>query len=151
MSEPNPEPVQPSAAPKNERKPFVRRECLCGHSISMHDLNGDKIGVCRRCACEQFNEPAQTNTVPMQPSAAPALDVEKIKKRCEAATPGPWRRELIKVIAWKSHVICDLASTMGKYEPEEANAEFIAHAREDIPALLAEVARLRALQESEKG
>ena len=48
-------------------------------------------------------------------------EIEAIRKRAEAATGGPW------------NVI----------EFNEGNTEFIVHSREDIPALLAEVARLR--------
>lgn len=39
--------------------------------------------------------------------------------------------------------VCGLACTRGKYEREEANGLFIAHAKSDIPWLLAAVTRLR--------
>jgi hypothetical protein len=41
--------------------------------------------------------------------------------------------------------ICGFASTRGKYGREEANALFVANARTDVPALIEEVERLRAL------
>lgn len=43
------------------------------------------------------------------------------------------------------HAVCGLACTRGKSEPEEANGRFIAAARQDVPALLAEVRRLQGL------
>lgn len=49
----------------------------------------------------------------------------EIEARCEAATPGPWKPKR-DFLSW------------------DCNAAFIAHARQDIPALLAEVERLGA-------
>lgn len=72
------------------------------------------------------------------------IDLKQMKARCDAATAGPWRRSLVSVLAYKQHVICNLSSTMGKYELEESNAEFIAHARMDVPNLIRENEELRA-------
>lgn len=80
-------------------------------------------------------------------SALPPLDVEAIKAREAAATKGPW---------WQGpHYRCDVDSPVGNVrsfavftEQAERDAEFIAHARTDIPALLAEINRLRALVRS---
>lgn len=74
-----------------------------------------------------------------------------IKARAEAATPGPFKvfyRALdfhsgFYESLWaegQKEVIC--AVSHGKND--RADAEFLAHAREDVPALLAEVERLRA-------
>jgi len=52
--------------------------------------------------------------------------IEEIKARCEAATPGPWD------IILNGHNI--------KVERTPANIDFIAHAREDIPWLLDQLA-----------
>ena len=56
---------------------------------------------------------------------------DEIKARCEAATPGPWYEE-----GWA------LPTEDGEYieliDDSPADAIFIAHAREDIPFLLAE-------------
>jgi hypothetical protein len=66
-----------------------------------------------------------------------SIDLEAIRRRADAATPGPWQRSLN--ILWGK--ILDI-------EPEIAfcttvnDTEFIAHAREDVPALLDEVERL---------
>lgn len=74
------------------------------------------------------------------------LDLEAIKARCEAATPGPWR-------GLSSPIIYGLG--IGIYREEIDGEEkvaralpnddqiFIAHARTDVPALVAEVERLR--------
>lgn len=62
------------------------------------------------------------------------IDLDAIRARAQAATPGPWstqeRQNVYIPLPWgglKAHVETD------------ANAEFIAHARTDVPALLAEV------------
>lgn len=52
--------------------------------------------------------------------------IAEIRKRCEAATPGPWD------IILNGHNI--------KVERTPANIDFIAHAREDIPYLLVQLA-----------
>lgn len=75
-------------------------------------------------------------------------DLAAIRERAAAATEGPW--------TWASHTTADgdewavfdpadhaLASNRDGWAPD---AEFIAHAREDVPALLAEVERLRAIE-----
>lgn len=73
-------------------------------------------------------------------------ELQAIKERCEAATPGPWQRH-------KYHHIRSaegIELNAGHYDLVElssfnleANRDFIAHAREDIPKLLAEIERLR--------
>jgi hypothetical protein len=61
-----------------------------------------------------------------------------IEIRCAAATPGPWTAhpyaedfEIQPVACGQDYGVCS-----------RADAEFIAHAREDIPALLAEIDKL---------
>ena len=83
-----------------------------------------------------------------------------IRERCEKATPGPW----VKVPASPGTRLA-VFNRYGIEQPEDAdgnsesicyatgwmiedNAEFIAHARTDIPALVAEVERLRSLVET---
>lgn len=71
----------------------------------------------------------------------------EIRLRCDAATEGPWE------VAWKTDFIWQLDGDGDRFEPiaeahyaegnHHNNATFIAHARADIPALLAEVERLR--------
>jgi len=83
------------------------------------------------------------------------IELEAIKKRYEAATPGPWRAGYLGVDGWhdgEGHEImgdstesivcgnydCDLGGVI-----ESKDAAFIAHAREDIPALVAELTKVR--------
>lgn len=81
--------------------------------------------------------------------------IKEIRARCDSATPGPWEEEkyyhgepyeqYIKsaaVIANKG----ESAYTITRNDwsnPVEADLDFIAHAREDIPYLLREIDRLR--------
>ena len=65
----------------------------------------------------------------------------EIRERAERATPGAWK--LKKDGRYEDHDECrielpDDNIELCRYE----NGEFIAHAREDVPALLAEVERL---------
>jgi hypothetical protein len=87
------------------------------------------------------------------------MDLEGIKKREQEATPGPWefengselfnrgkpynlqRREFVYEVEVHPQV---LMKALVLWEPSRANADFIAHARTDIPVLVAEVERLRA-------
>lgn len=86
------------------------------------------------------------------------INIEAIRQRTEAACPGPWQKyngnegtEYAPLWA----VANDAYHNPPANEDEpwiavdvhtgiEADAEFIAHARQDIPALIAEVERLRA-------
>lgn len=96
------------------------------------------------------------------------LDLAAIQARCAAATPGPWvthsdADELVDppVPAPAAYPVaqCDqqdfgvrVFSPPGTYVKRDHrtsdNALFIAHARSDIPALLAEVQRIRELVEA---
>jgi hypothetical protein len=73
------------------------------------------------------------------------IDIAAIKARADRARPGPWFRKDEHVIADDDHArlistVCDWDDVPQQYR----DAEFIAHAREDVPALIAEVERLRA-------
>ena len=83
------------------------------------------------------------------------LDLDAIEARAEAATPGPWRNEpdtgagrvWVQRGYFRDEADCEpLFSLRGKeaYEQRSADADFIARARTDIPALVAE---LRAARE----
>lgn len=73
------------------------------------------------------------------------LNIEEIKARVEAATHGPWRVEKMmpnvhirhEGIGWP---ICAMFHTADGLWKEDA--EFIAHARKDIPDLIVEIERL---------
>ncbi|HSN19768.1 MAG TPA: hypothetical protein VLS49_03775 [Usitatibacter sp.] len=95
--------------------------------------------------------------------AAPApLNLDAIEARANAATPGPWRIERdeldesfsdeeqeqafprsIGPIATWDHVLLGVKGE--EVRQIEADAAFVAAAREDVPALVAEVRRLRIL------
>lgn len=70
----------------------------------------------------------------------------EIVARLEAATPGPWRVERDEPTLSRFVVDADGLLTIDFGYVGNANqpdARFVAHAREDVPALLAEVDRLR--------
>ena len=80
-----------------------------------------------------------------------SLDLAAIRQRVEKATEGPWNTGFdyekndptVLTPGHLEHTI-DYTLTEGGLEHGKADAEFIAHAREDIPALLAEIDRLNA-------
>lgn len=63
-----------------------------------------------------------------------------IETRAKAATPGPWIAQLYGDEGWE---IQPVARGQDYGICSQSDAEFIAHAREDIPALIAEVEQLR--------
>jgi hypothetical protein len=74
--------------------------------------------------------------------------IDEIRARCGAATPGPWgltgsRKQLVDSRpdqqCGAESIVCDVWSNIA------GNADFIAHAREDIPYLLSEVEWLNKL------
>ena len=76
-------------------------------------------------------------------------DLDAIRARCDAATPGPWKA----VAYWHDGPMSDVMSPSGEpfccvsFEKpdaalEDATAQFIAAARTDIPALLAYIDEL---------
>lgn len=77
------------------------------------------------------------------------LDIEPIKKREQAATPGPWtfipekgtNKGGIQPVCYFGDDITYYPNA--GYIYEEADGEFMAHARTDIPALLDELERTR--------
>jgi hypothetical protein len=81
-------------------------------------------------------------------------ELEAIRARCDTATPGPWvaGREADLMRPMQSFNVGFTRKAFDEAPLDswwqwEANAYFIAHARADIPALLAEVERLRAALE----
>jgi len=84
------------------------------------------------------------------------LDLDAITARAEAATPGEWGYEAFPhrvdidgpggwANFWRGAERPEFLTDMepAEFKQARADAEFIAHARTDIPALLAEVSRLR--------
>jgi hypothetical protein len=73
-------------------------------------------------------------------------DLQKIVGRCNAAAPGPWHASL----EGRDHTSGSDVILTGKKGVEfevsgatSADYDFIAHARQDIPRLVAEIIRLR--------
>jgi hypothetical protein len=80
--------------------------------------------------------------------------MDEVRKRCEAATSGPW----ISYVEGRDHLGGDSVIVRGEGGREEdlyltggtiADQDFIAHARQDIPILLGEIERLRKLLNGE--
>ena len=72
-------------------------------------------------------------------------DLAAIRARCEAATPGPWEQRLGDSI--KENLVADVRG-LTIYGPHKAvscgaEADFIVHAREDLPRLLARLEEMR--------
>jgi hypothetical protein len=75
-------------------------------------------------------------------------EIQEIESRCNAASPGPWS----SYVEGRDHESgSNLIMTNGKsgFDIEltgatVADQDFIAHARQDIPNLLAEIRRLKA-------
>lgn len=87
------------------------------------------------------------------------LDLDAIRARLDAACPGPWKVYNGNEGSVDYGPLWAVANDAFHNPPEDddtpwiavdvhtglqADAEFIAHARQDIPALLAEIDRLRA-------
>lgn len=77
------------------------------------------------------------------------MDLQAIEQRLRECTPGPWRHRMLGFIEtayepW--HIIgvtCRQQTSQSEPLPSVQNAEFIAHAREDVPLLINEIRRLR--------
>lgn len=86
-----------------------------------------------------------------------SLDLDAIRARAAAATPGPWwaatdevgfclndqPHAFVYTPSGDSHDVIALTGMIGEHHASHPDAEFIAAARADVPALLAEVDRLR--------
>lgn len=79
-------------------------------------------------------------------------ELNVIATRADTATPGPWEAKTISACGCgkcPGHVNVYLGNaadwnTMQLLRVPSSSAEFIAHARTDVPALIAEVERLRS-------
>ena len=77
----------------------------------------------------------------------PQEQLDAIQRRVESATEGPWAHWAGRE-QWANCIKSDTDEgmyTVAEVVSEASDAKFISRAREDIPALLAEVQRLRAL------
>jgi hypothetical protein len=74
------------------------------------------------------------------------MSLESIRARVEKATEGPWRREISRwlggeerrvIAALKKRQIAQIGVAGCRFGlQDQHNADFVAHARQDIPALL---------------
>lgn len=81
--------------------------------------------------------PGQSVTVPL---------LREIRARCDAATPSPWRASVERRDHWAGSSFIDTPRQQFEIDgATDADYDFIAAARQDIPTLLDEVERLRAL------
>lgn len=88
---------------------------------------------------------------PESPDGMASLELLVIEDRCNKATPGPW----ISMLEGRDHtsgssfIMTGISPNRGEdIELTGATSDdqdFIAHARQDVPRLLSEVKRLRAL------
>ena len=97
-------------------------------------------------------------------------ELAAIEQRCESASPGPWEyydnsfdgaivsglraarpgeRSAFNCGLIEGEWIVGGEPNEGRLEIEDPNVIFIMHARSDVPALIAEVRRLRAVQSEE--
>jgi hypothetical protein len=88
-------------------------------------------------------------------------ELQAIKARAEAATPGPWKVETGSYTGWdwligssgfdgknySVHLTTDSIHASQLYGDASTDAAFIAAAREAVPELVAEIERLRAALE----
>lgn len=90
---------------------------------------------------------------PVEEPAAVPLTVEQlaaIEARATAATPGPWCTDSWEIYQGTEYIagaewIGETCRGTTSLEQDRADAAFVAAARTDVPALLAEVARLKSL------
>ncbi|MEU5772622.1 hypothetical protein ABZ819_04870 [Streptomyces venezuelae] len=91
----------------------------------------------------------------MSDRLSPQREAE-IRERAEATTPGPWCTD-----AWEIYQGTEYQPGLSQWigetcrgtstpEQDRADAAFVAHAREDVPALLAELAAVRAERDEAK-
>ncbi|WP_301993973.1 ead/Ea22-like family protein [Brevibacillus laterosporus] len=73
-------------------------------------------------------------------------EIEAIRERVEKATEGPWRVVPGKMVCFDIYDVYDVYDKLDRsLIHREEDAKFIAHAREDIPKLLAEIERLNSV------
>ena len=92
------------------------------------------------------SDPMSSNTENAETRLLPSSEIEKIKERCERATHGPWK----SYVEGRDHTSgSDFIMTAGAdiylQGASVADQDFIAHARQYIPALIAEIERLGKL------
>jgi hypothetical protein len=84
------------------------------------------------------------------------LDLDAIRERAEKATPGPWESYSVpgRNRSAAGYAAVEVAETEVQVTRDAGgwyDAYFIAHARTDVPALVAEVARLQGIIDRVRG
>ena len=89
--------------------------------------------------------------MPRQDEPLSDLELAEMRQRCDRATPGPWR----SFVEGRDHTSGSnfIMTGQGKSRGDDielsgampADQDFIANARQDIPRLLDEIARLKTL------
>lgn len=94
------------------------------------------------CNCRP--QPSTRGNVAPSAGAAGTVDLDAIEARANAATPGPWGHYSTGSYVYATRTkVCQLEDPWIANGNQRNDAAFIAHAREDVPALIAEVRRLR--------
>lgn len=84
---------------------------------------------------------------PAERSVIRAADIEAIRRRAEMATPGPWVVEYNPMGDDPTEPFVRMGPPDNRSDSTvltEPDADFIAHARQDVPDLCAEVTRLQS-------
>jgi len=110
---------------------------------------------CTADVCEECDNYIPPRKPPVRKGAKMKPDLKQIRERCEAATPEPWYvgEDYYGGISVRTkptpatNIIGENAifenTGRGIGDVTEEDAEFIAHARQDIPSLLDEIERLK--------
>jgi hypothetical protein len=77
-----------------------------------------------------------TSTASPAPQPPPTLDLDAIRRRVHAATPGPWQRHGCDVWAADGRLLRGRDVDALSRNQADHDAEFVAHARHDVLALL---------------
>jgi hypothetical protein len=85
-----------------------------------------------------------TSTANPAPQPAGVLDLEAIRRRVHAATPGPWQRHGCDVWAADGPLLRGQDIDALRRNQADLDAEFVAHARHDVLALLIALEAARA-------
>ncbi len=149
------------------------------HGFEPHSMDADfcaaqvpHTGGTHTCSQARSAKVHQPSAVQAPEQATPRLDLDAIRKRCEAATPGPWewsgptRNETARGL-YRTYVhqvpgcggdnippekFYISIQSVGTAERDDADANFIANARTDIPALLdayeAQAVRIQELEDA---
>jgi hypothetical protein len=76
-------------------------------------------------------------------------ELAEIRERVDKAVQGPWRYEVENDEIW-SKICCITSNEFDSGINGLNNIEFIAHSRQDVPALLTEIERLQKIEAKAK-